>query len=347
MSTGMRYFARHFRSSLIRLAVMVLFSSVICFYFSVNHWYTGVTDVYTVSLSVHSLIMMILTYVLPAAEFDAFKNRRNLDLWMSSPLSRTSLIVSNIVNGAIQMLITHSAAGLAVIIRMLVYNGAGAGLRVYNAVIFLLMSLPVLLAVYLFNCAVFMIGNCRLDGIIFILLYSILPAMLSGVVEMVKRCLVFKYEYDYDGAVRSGYSVISKLSEVYSRQSGPVITSDRQLAPLSGRYSITSGDMAWYMIWIAIGIASLVLAVVYFKRLRPEKVGGPSTNFFGYTFLLPAAGYSFLIMASTAGLIVSLLIMMAMFLGYVIFRKGFSFRLPDIICMGIAVLMVTVFKIVL
>jgi len=346
MSTGMRYFTRHFRSSLVRLAVMVLFSSVICFYFSVTRWHSDVREYYSVHLSVHSLIMMILTYVLPVAEFDAFKNRRNLDLWMSSPLSRTSLIVSNIINGAVQLLITHTASGAAVIIRMLLYNGDGAGLSVYNAVVFLLMSLPVLLAVYLFNCTVFMIGNSRLDGIIFILMYSVLPAMLSGVVEMVKRWLVFNYEYDSDGAVRSGYSVISKLAEVYSRRLEPIITGRWVTSPAS-RYMLTSRDIAWYLIWIAIGIASLVLAVVYFKRLRPEKVGGPSTNFFGYTFLLPAAGYSFLIIASTSGLIVSLLIMMAMFLGYVIFRKGFSFRLPDIVCMGIAVLMVIVFKITL
>ena len=346
MNMTARYFAYHFRSTLVRFAVTLLFSSIICYYFCLEHYrFENNRDYYSVNLSFPVVILMILAYALAASELAPFKNRRNLDLWMSSPLSRTQIILVNVINGALQLTITFLVTVLICLVKMFMYSGSST-FDAWQIVVFFFVALPIILIVYVFNCAVFTIANSVMDGIIFMLMYLFLPTMINGVYETVRHWIGSGYRYS-DNAVYSASVVAGKIANAYSYRCKPDGYRYNNISLIIEASEIPLIYIVWYLIWVMIGAGSLILAVIYFNKMRPEKAGGPSTNFFGYTLLLPLLGYMFLIIAAGSSWIVSMFILMAMFFGYVIFRKGFKLKIPDIIMLGAGVLITTAFKIVL
>ena len=336
MNIAVRYFRYHFKQTLVRLIVMLAFVSLISYYGAASY-FTSATgnNFYSVELIVVSAVMLILCYVVAALEFDPFKKRRNLDLWLSAPLSRTQLILIHMFNGAIHLTVTFIVAGIVTYVKLLILQNAGAVLWMSNLLWYELSLIPLLILFYGFFSAVYIIANSSRDGVIFMVLYSILPLLLEGVR---RRLTDYIHESRYD-EIMTFNGVINDISEHYSYELMPDDSYHRA--------AVTGLTSAWLIIWSIISVIAVALVIFYFSRLKTEKTGGPSDNIFGYRLLLPIEGYSVFIVVSSAAWIVSALLFIVMFLGYVIFRKGFRLKIPDIICLGVGLLVIIVAKIAL
>jgi hypothetical protein len=111
-------------------------------------------------------------------------------------------------------------------------------------------------------------------------------------------------------------------------------------------YNYQATDAARYMsqmymffVWGAIGIASAVGYVVAFVKKGAEKAGEISSSIFGYKLLIPLYGYSLLTMFDSLDFM-TVMIFVAMVIGYIVYRRSFKLKVSDIICTGCGVIAV-------
>ncbi|MBP5260710.1 MAG: hypothetical protein J6Z43_01135 [Clostridiales bacterium] len=337
MNTVLRYYGYHFKRTLIRIIVLVIFISLMAYYSSCSNWASP--EYAYVEFTATTVVLIIIAYILAAMELYPFKNRRNLDLWLSSPLSRTKLIVTHIVNGAVHLFITTLFAGIFATARIAVMNtmltrfNTISGLR-YAAVIF-----PSLLITYIVACAIYIIGNNGTDGVIFLIMYTLLPVLVNGAIEYFSDN--FRIDTDFQSLAYLSWLELPLALTV----------DEERIAMNKPAIMINSGrDMAALVVssvvWGLIAVALLVLIAVYFRKLKPEKIGGPSDIFPGYRFLIPSCGYSMLIISADSYIVVPLFILIGMFLMYIVFRKGIRIKIPDIVCLGVGVVIMILMRVI-
>ncbi|SCW69771.1 hypothetical protein SAMN02910456_02656 [Ruminococcaceae bacterium YRB3002] len=336
MNTGMRYFTYHFKKTIIRLIVLMVFVSLFAFYSTVERVIRA--DESYVEFAFLTIIIGGISYLLAALELSPFKNRRNLDLWLSSPLSRTQLVLTNVINGAIHLTVTTLFAGIIVMIRMTLLNTVGASFNPAHGLLYSLIILPPAMLIYVIACAIFVIGNSNADGALFLGLQSLFVLWCNDAFENLIYVFAPNARFPRLGDM-SWFAMISGFSNLASQ-----ISSGN-----THRYEYVSLNHLKLTVatvfWTVIAIIAVVFIIRYFNRLKPEKVGGVSDCFWGFRFLLPACGYSLLLLAGDAVIIVPLLILIGMFLMYVFFRKSFKIKLPDIICLGVGVLLMIIMQI--
>lgn len=81
--------------------------------------------------------------------------------------------------------------------------------------------------------------------------------------------------------------------------------------------------------WIIVGVACAIGLIYYFGKRRTEKTEEVSNSPFGYMTLIPV--YALLCLICIEGdLIFSLLTLVAAFIGYTIYRRGFRYKPSDI-----------------
>jgi len=332
MNTAVRYFAYHFKKTIVRLIILAFFISLMSYYTSVYLW-TSV-EYADVDFSSLTVILVIVTYVVAVMELAPFKNRRNLDLWLSSPLSRTQLLAAHLINGAAHLIITLFFAGSFAAIRIAVLNSMGADFYPSYGFHYAAVMIPALLLTYIIACSIYILGNRSMDGVIFLILYTILPFLINGAIESLRLDRIgIRYRAKY----------------TFSWLEIPFDLASKEQRSAMGKVDMTLVDSIYItqfavlcVVWTVIAIGALVLTVVYFKRLKPEKIGGPSDVFPGYRFLLPASAYSMIILSADSYLVVPLFILIGMFLMYIVFRKSVRIKIPDIICLGVGVVIMII-----
>ena len=122
MGTGGRYALYHFKKTLVRFAVMLIYELVTINYGIHSEWdYSGkVTHSFNLTLfGVNFILLSIIAVIL---EFAPFKNRRNLDSWFSFPISRTGLATVHALNGAVQVWAVHTISFIWGFVKVMPYS---------------------------------------------------------------------------------------------------------------------------------------------------------------------------------------------------------------------------------
>ena len=282
--------------------------------------------------------VMLLSFVLPAAALAPFKSAKAADLLYALPLGRrrmagASLLASQTVYTALFLFALISQVILCCVNRE------------QDRISLLL---PFALAAYLTGTGLSMIsalffsfGNTVFDGAVLIVLWRALPLAI--------QCLIRFFIY--------------LLSTIFPASVWTRFRPDRYLIHFSDKFSVRFlpgyplacfAQDTWVemnvgepmppadAVWAPVGLcafllctaAAAVLFFVFFPKQKTERIGEISDSVFAYKTLIPLLGAGLLL--STSSFPVTLLLMLA---GYVVYRRGFRLKLPDLICLGCALIL--------
>ena len=310
---------------------------------------------------------VIIALITPVLEFYTFNNKNNLDTLFSMPISKSKLLLAHYLNGAVQITIAFTVMYL---IWLLTYVYASyTELHMESAYLAYPIILLCALGIYTIFSFIFTRANSTVDGCIFIFLHFFLFNIIISFIEhitiidhnhihvfdkyipinpehkpfldnctaSVKRCsftLVLDQLSSWlNNSLTPGYTVTrikdaltgerQTIYEYYTHQNG--------LSPLD---TPAANAMCFF---IVLAIISLVLILISFKRKTAVNVGDISESWLGYKMLGPI--YSICCMTMVhRDVAMSIIGLVVMFLGYMLYRRGVKFKLPDIIVMALTVL---------
>ncbi|MBR6484791.1 MAG: hypothetical protein IKT14_07195, partial [Clostridiales bacterium] len=168
-----RYSIYHFKKTLIRFAVILLYCLVVV-NFGVHNSYDSWdgTTYHYFSLSCYGVSMLLMCFVAAVMEFSEFKNRRNLDSWFSFPLDRWKIALIHFVNGAVEIIVAHTLSFILGYCKILPFvKECDLDMKGMLPMFFLILIMG--LCYYGLLIFPFIIANNVFDGIFFAVLYSI------------------------------------------------------------------------------------------------------------------------------------------------------------------------------
>lgn len=343
MSAFGRYFRYHSRQILIRLVVLASVAGLLSFYFAATRTesrYSGHLEInYNSAMVLISAIATIYTFIIAGLELAPFKNRRNIDLWFSSPLSRNDIMTNVFVSGTVQLAVTTFVSCVVAGIKMAVLNLGGGNYSIFWLFPVFVVTLISCTLVYFLNCFIFLCGNSVFDGCIYLYFFMRLPSLLYTAVMVVTDMFSLGTTEisDLFGNGMSTYYVV--FPSYYVNMFNDLICPpERRNAYINSldRVFDTTVMIVWTILWAALCIACVWFSYRLFNALKSEKLGGPSDFIFGYRILIPAWGILSIISVSNTIWILPVFIILGMFIGYVFFRKGVKLKKEDVIWLIIA-----------
>lgn len=326
-----RYSVYHFKKTLIRFAVILLYCLVVVnfgIHESFDSW-DGETYHYF-SLGCYGVSMLFMCFVVAVMEFAEFKNRRNLDSWFSFPLDRWKIALIHYVNGAVEIFTAHTLSFILGYCKLLPFvKECDLDMSGMFPMFFLILIMG--LCYYGFLLFPFIVANNTFDGIFFAVLYSLIPSVIISILTA-----AFGIRNLSEYSVGLGYGLIDEADRCQNNLT-------RNMSNWGDvRYkSLEGGDIASIIIWCVIGATVFAAAVYMFNNLKTEKVGGPSDSIFGYRTLIPIYMFSLVLLwGGTVGF--GIIYGIATFLLYVVLRRGVKLKLPDIIIIVIVTILANI-----
>lgn len=349
-----KYFAYHAKKSLGRfavIAVMTLICMIPLLMEKVNTSYNDPDWFYVYrrygamladKFNSITVILCVLCTIIPILEFAGFHNRKNADTMLSMPISRAKLVLVHFLNGAWQI-VTLLTFYVSIYVGILI-NDTKECLEItnygytYDIKLFIPYYFTLILTcmlMYSFFTLVFNFANNVTDGVVFVLTY-IFAGMLfvDGLDMLLGKMFVGGY---------SENMLPYKLTiDVSSNFFDALMNDGKQLKYAFGDGWIIN-DMIIPMIIAAVGTAVFVACLIWIlARKKAEKIEGISNFPLGYAFLIPLYGISFSVLLF-GGVhipeftISSALILIAMIVGYMIYRRSFKIKIRDIIMIVLTV----------
>lgn len=328
-----RYFAYRLKNSALRTVIFTLLALAITMTVVPTGLIGFYPEYHDTSLYMHAILLGIFCTLIPILETSAFKNRRNLDTLYFFPINRWKMALAHYLSGFIQVIAIYSVPFFTAWIYLEAqtnYFKLGYMLPYY------FLSLLVGLVMYSLFMFIFGQGNTVADGVLFCVLWIFVLYCVSYAFrqEFLGNLINTKY-WDISGNIMDWgiiYAPINNLTVIFQ----DLIEVNQHV----NEYNYTS-EMAqiyretWYMfvLWAALGIDSLLGYFVTFITKGAEKAGEISNSWFGYKVLIPAYGYSLILMVDVIDYM-SVFIFALMVIGYIIYRRGFKFKLSDYIVMG-------------
>lgn len=347
-TTFASYFRYHLKSKLRWLIVLTAIALFFVLMFSITgqrtprwEYIEGLDDVvltgqyYYDSYIGWPVTMLILcAYILPVTEFAFMKKRRNLDCLYALPISRSQLGSVHYLTGLICLVVPYVSAYLANFLLMLRYP---EGFYYLPLVEHFLLNLIVGITVYSIMVFVFNQANTVIDGIIFMALWSFAFTFVLSAVDS-----LFSYismwlrlaEEQYDTFWTSWY-----LDTGYGTPFGFSMNNSWIYAQIIEKAKSTTREHIWdvqaivsSVVWPVLGAAAAVGFFRFFGQRRAEKTEEISDSWFGFKLLIPV--YAFCSLIALGG-ITGLFDIVFVFVGYVVYRRGFRLKKSDWIIMGI------------
>ena len=359
MKTFGQYFKYHFRSTFLRLIIMMAIVLVVSFiniesvvglrYDQVRiqtgygYYISDSSQRFIVGsnvrLETYTTMFAMLCTLMPIFELYCFRSRRNLDTMFTLPVSRTKMLFAHLLNGWIHVIIafTAEAAIIFTVLRQEKYWVNESYLFGYYFVL-----LGVGLALYLFFSFVFLQGNTIIDGIVFMGAWSFAFEMIVWVVDTIS----WEFNKNHVGTLNYWlsriensvifYSPFDRINELFENFMGIEDASSYPKYHIDNIYDYKIEANIGIAFWCTIGIVCLVLLYFTFKKQRVEKVEDISDSPIGYKFLIPFYVIS-IILWEYDPLVVAVGII-AMLVAYIIYRRTFRIKKWDIIMIGITIL---------
>lgn len=339
MELERRYAFYHFKKSLVRLIIMVLYCCIIAAVstHTQNDLPQG-TIRHFFDLNVLGINLVIVGGLSAILEFSEFKNRRNLDSWFSFPLDRWKIALVHYLNGAVHLFLAHTLSFIVAYVKIAPYK-TECHLDMSVMPVFYFSVLFLGLMFYGFCMFPFILANNIFDGVVFAVLYNIVPMMLQGWIGSLLIFTDLRWISDFfaspcqllmeEAGRCTGNLTLKMYREIYEENG---MTSDLT------KISLTSEEIARYIIISVICIALTVLAIRVFASKKTEDIGGISASLPGYRLLIPVMmiGRALKAVGSIPGGITYAIVT---FVAYVIFRRGVKLKIPDIIVVVVVLIL--------
>ena len=328
MGASGRYALYHFKHTLVRLAVIIIYAIVtVNYFFHQEYGY----DFHEFSHFIFAINFTVLAFIVVNFEFSPFKNRRNLDSWFSFPISRTRLILTHALNGAAQLFIVHTISYIWALIIIIPYiEKCGIQISVLGTsyIVFLIVGL----LLYGFLMFPLLLANNVVDSVILEIFYLTIPFPVMMLFDELARTHLLTFEDElWYGLLANIFELASHFDIFLTR--GHDIENNYYAS-----LRFTGGDIAVIVIWCVIGAALAALSVWMFSRLKTEKIGGTSDHICAYRLCIPVLMISIVLLAGGSVGIGSLYGICTYIL-YVIFRRSAKIKIPDIIVTAVVLVL--------
>lgn len=329
-----RYLAYRLKHSVLKTVIFALIALLITQNTVVNQVAYLEPEYRSAGLSAQATVLFILCMLVPMLESAAFKNRRNLDTLYFFPIKRRGMALATYISGFAQSVAVYSVTFFTAWIYLAVKTDCFALQYMFP---YYVLSLLVGLATYSFFTFIFAQANTVVDGVLFCSLWFVAPYLI--IAALFQFDLFEDIPWRLQSAIQEwglAYSPINNLTVIFQD-----LIEINQIGHTDyyQTYAYYYREL-WYFFVIGgvVGIASVWGYFVTFVKRGAEKTGEISNSWFGYKTLIPICGYGLMILMGGISVVTFLLIAM-MVVGYIIYRRGFRFKLPDYLLTGGALLM--------
>lgn len=330
MKTFGRYFGYITKKSILRTVIFALIGLIVVWVSAINGLNKTQVHARVTNIGAISTVLGFLCGIIPVIELSGFKNRRNLDTIYSFPIKRWKMAIAHYISGVAQITAIHSICFFASYIYYLLKTD-------YFALEYMIPYFFASLGLGIIMYSVFMFINSQantvVDGVLFSILWLFgILVLLMAVCNILFICDFIKYrEADHIGTFASHWSFpFSSLNNV-------TLLFEELIHVNRGKnHNISRFSPHMYMVavWGIIGIGSAVGYFLSFIKKPAYKASEVSNSVLGYKVLIPIYfiwGATLFALESDPMILVFDIIMMIV--GYVIYRRGFRFKLPDILSM--------------
>ncbi len=328
MASFKKYFNYIFKKSRSRLLITLVISLIITVssvdFYSYNH---DEYQVVSVSFDWIATILGFLCFLTPILELAPYKNRRNIDTLFSLPISKFKMGIAHYLNGIIYIASVFTLCSIYTFLYLLARKN---DLNVVHFIPYYFLALLFGIILYSFTSFAFYQGNTVSDGTIFIIAYSLVLMCAMGVID-----LIGFFKVRVQGSYYSAFGPLTGLTRGYSS----LIEGNRAL------YDFTTQRYISFAVWAIIGIASAFGFLYFFAKKKSEDVGEISGSIFGYKVLIPTFAYSLLFISEDFN-VLHLLIVLAMYIGYIIFRRSIKLKRSDYICIIASIIPIVLYPII-
>ncbi|MBQ1258807.1 MAG: ABC-2 transporter permease [Clostridia bacterium] len=342
-----KYMLYRLKSSAIRTLILTLIASVFVFvlcietisvlrYENGRYYQNSATDS-------AGVVMLALSVLLPILETYSLKDGKTLDVVFSLPIKRRSIAAAHYLSGIIQLIFISLAAFLTANFTTLIAGRNGYFATVHMIPMFFV-TLLFSLCIYSFVIFIFGKANTLGDGIVFVAgFYGAVCFILEKASSLFETRIFISYFsrniLHTDDIVESFSLIVVMLAEILEFFDGKVdayIFNDYYKSTTTLEFFNNSELLTTLIIWLVIGILCTVGYIFTVSRYRAEKAGDISDSVFGYRFIIPAFGFSLMVGSIDNSALTNILILMAMLIGYIIYRRSFKIKLEDLFTIAAA-----------
>ena len=359
MNTFGVYFKRHFMSTWIRpiifstFGILLLMVTINAEYNSWNNDYDSGRLITESLLGYVTIFTAIIATIVPILEFSHFNNKKNIDTLFSLPIDKTKMLLAHYINGILHITLSVTAIYVVWIVSWVYapYTALHEGYSMLSYV-FIMLGAIVLYTIY---SAVFLQANTTVDGCAFMLLHSF--------VFFIMLHLVYILFHEYTELELNGLrNLLSSTVLPLGLLDRITICFDSIIEPhvdyivIGGNYTTETayiyeyGNIAdvpinsylpIFIFYILLAVGGAILTLKTFKLRSPLNVGEISDSWFGYKVLGPIFSICGVLIFNSQELFnvpFSIFVVIFMFLGYMLYRRGVKFKIPDIIVMSVTTL---------
>lgn len=271
-----------------------------------------------------SIVLSVIVTIIPVMEFSFKMKRRSVDLYYSLPIKRIKLYICKYFVGLAEFLILYIPQWLISFIWLATLPSVSNIYDMSYSIYFMLASIGYGILIYTFLTFFYSMGNTLVDGIIFMALAScFLPTLMN-----VMYSLILGANYSDRTFYMRWFFIYSPLFDISGKMHSNMI---------GGTY----GDIN--ILGIILNIALAILASIAFFFIHSEKnnaelVGDESDTIFGYKLFIPLYMVTSFKLISSSISALWVVIGLAGYLFYCIYRKSFRIKRNDIITLGVSII---------
>ena len=322
MKNFLKYFYYRFRETWIALPlislIMVIFihptiSSYVSDYMEKINHYDNVKADSGIPLITGLLLLLVL--IIPIIEFNCLNSKRNNDMIFSMPFSRTSILFGHWFNGLLQIIIPFTVTFIVALTLWLQIPDAYSFPNIFR---FYGTALLLAACIYTFYCLIFINGNTTADGVVFCFFWTFLPLV---------ACLIITTNIEnYQSGIFIPPFALMNFADAIDK----LVTKSRVTITEEIQFDVDTLPF----IWLGIGILCAILMYLYFNKKRLEATGDISEAIIGYKPIIPFFGIGVPYVFSGLSAITTFVIIfdiIAMIIGFIMYRRGTHFDRKDIV----------------
>lgn len=329
MKTFGRYLRYRIENTALRTAIFTVLA-VILTMSVIPNCIDAYTEYSQTGLFMLATVLGIICTVIPMLETMGFKNRRNLDTLYFFPLKREKMALAHYLSGAIQIFFIYTVTFFASFAYLAINTDYFA---LFHMIPYYFLSLLLGLVMYSVFMFIFGQGNTVADGVVFSIMWMFAIALVAfAIYDAWSEYMINRDNYE----VLAYYNQLPAWGIVYAPINNlTVIFQDlieiNQKSWNDGYYpDIYRSQWFMFVIWGVIGVASAIGYFITFTKKGAQKAGEISDSWFGYRLLIPVYGYSLLMLMGVEE-IITIMIFVAMIVGYIIYRRSFKLKPVDLI----------------
>ena len=271
-----------------------------------------------------SVLACVIVSVIPILEFSFKMKRRSVDLYYSLPIKRIKFYIVKYCVGLAEFAILFIPQWLISFIWLATTPSVTTVYDMSYYLYYLLAAIGFGIMVFSFETFFFTMGNTLVDGIIFMVLAScFLPTLMNVMYSLIlkadtsDRTLYMRWFFMYSPFFDLSVNFYSKM------------------------VSTTSSSINILGLVLNLALASLAILAFFFinsEKNNAELVGDESDSVFGYKVLIPLYMVTSFKLISSSISALWVVIGLAGYLFYCVYRKSFRIKRNDIISLGVSII---------